>query len=209
MESVPVVALGLEVLVEDSPETVLAGSSTPEEFNPASISERPDVFLVDALEADPNRTLVLLQESWPEAAVLALTPVEMPGFDFRSWLRAGATGGVSKASPLPQLLQAIRAVARGDTYNHTRIVKNTQDHRRRAPLGSLTGREKNVLTCIAQGMTSREAAERMELSNRTIETHVRTIFLKMNVNTRAHAVSRAIEEGIIDAPSLRNGAKSY
>ncbi|TCJ18433.1 response regulator transcription factor [Rubrobacter taiwanensis] len=53
---------------------------------------------------------------------------------------------------------------------------------------------------IAQGMTSREAAEAMNLSNRTIETHVRTIFLKLNVNNRAHAVSRAIEEGIIRPP---------
>jgi DNA-binding NarL/FixJ family response regulator len=205
MESIPVVALGLEVLIEDSPETKLVGSAPPTDFDPSSVPGDPDVFLVDALEADPVRTVNVVREFWEDAAVLVLTPIETPGFDFRPWLRAGAAGGISKASPLSQLLQAVRAVARGDTYNQTRIVRNVQDHRRRAPLGSLTDREKKVLSLIARGMTSRQAAEAMNLSNRTIETHVRTIFLKMNVNTRAHAVSRAIEEGIIEPPSPENG----
>jgi DNA-binding NarL/FixJ family response regulator len=201
VEGIPLVALGLETLIGNSPETVLVGSSSPAGFDPSGVRERPDVLMVDAVEVDPAGITAAVRERWEgSTAVLALTPAELPGFDLRPWLRSGASGGVCKASPLSHILQAVRAVARGETYNHTRVVRDRRDRRRRAPLGSLTEREKKVLSMIAQGMTSREAAEAMNLSNRTIETHVRTIFLKLNVNNRAHAVSRAIEEGIIRPP---------
>lgn len=200
IETAPIVALGLEVLLEKSPDMEFAGLSTPDAFNPTAGDKRPDVVLVDAINAEPARIIDRISKAWRRTAVLAFTPNDVPNFDFRPWLRVGAAGGISKGSSLSQLVQAIRAVSRGETYNYTRTSGNKGDKRRRASLGALTDREKRVLSLIAQGMTAREAATVMDVSSRTIETHVRTIFLKMNVNSRAHAVSQAIAEGLIETP---------
>ncbi|TCJ18434.1 response regulator transcription factor [Rubrobacter taiwanensis] len=114
VEGIPLVALGLETLIGNSPETVLVGSSSPAGFDPSGVRERPDVLMVDAVEVDPAGITAAVRERWEgSTAVLALTPAELPGFDLRPWLRSGASGGVCKASPLSHILQAVRAVARG------------------------------------------------------------------------------------------------
>jgi DNA-binding NarL/FixJ family response regulator len=122
-------------------------------------------------------------------------------------LRLGAAGFLDKTAPVEQLVAAIRAVGAGTDVFSVEHIRQAQarlgDMARRARAatdahGLLTPREREVLDLIAGGLTSRQIASRLRVSERTIESHVTNLYRKLDVRTRVQAVHRAASLGLLD-----------
>lgn len=115
-------------------------------------------------------------------------------------LRAGARGYILKGLGVADLCQAIRTVHRGEIYLSPRLAERTLPgflSSGAGPKDPLSTREREVLQLIAEGYTSRQIAERLELSRRTVENHRTNIMSKLGIRTVAGLVRYALREGII------------
>jgi DNA-binding NarL/FixJ family response regulator len=113
-------------------------------------------------------------------------------------IRSGAAAWVRKNESLQHLLQVIRGVARGETWlppaeagRVLRLLIQDQDRRRESDelLAALTPREREVLTCLAEGAGRREVAERLHLSANTVRTHLQNLMTKLGVHSTLEAVA--------------------
>lgn len=143
-------------------------------------------------------TKLILQEE-TSTRVLALSAHEEPAFA-RMLLDAGASGYALKRSAGEELVRAVRTVAEGGTYldpSLARALVGTQ--RRHSPRGvpvlALSDREEEVIRLIAQGHTSKEVAQRLGLSPRTLETYKVRAMTKLELHSRADLVRYAASSG--------------
>jgi two-component system response regulator NreC len=148
----------------------------------------------DSLPAIPR-----FLETSPQTAIVVLTMQNEPGFA-REALQSGAKAYVLKEAADDELVEAIRAAAKGETYLNpklgARIVAEPP-----APAGppdDLTEREVAVLRLIALGHTNAEIAKQLYLSVRTVETHRSHIQHKLRRSSRAELVRYALEHGLVD-----------
>ncbi|MFA5515649.1 MAG: response regulator transcription factor [Desulfuromonadales bacterium] len=116
-------------------------------------------------------------------------------------LKAGAQGYVLKDCAFEELITAIKAVMQGNRYLSPRITSLVLDDYLRgdpaeATQGPLTGREREVLQLIAEGNTSRQIGEALNLSAKTVETHRAQILRKLHLNSLADLVKYAVREGL-------------
>jgi DNA-binding NarL/FixJ family response regulator len=117
-------------------------------------------------------------------------------------LEAGATGYVLKNSATEELLAALEAVARGETYLSPAIAASVVDQAIHGPTShprpekALTGREREVLQLIAEGKATKEIAQLLEIGVATVETHRRQIAEKLGLRTIAELTKYAIREGL-------------
>jgi two-component system response regulator NreC len=166
----------------------------------------PDVILLDiglpgmsGLELAGEFT-----QSTPSLAVLMVTMHDRDDYLFQA-LQAGAAGYVLKGSDVQELVAAVRAVARGETYVSQALTgKLVADYLTRAKvgddtatLGGLSDREREVLVLVADGMTSAEIAERLFLSPHTVQTHRDHIMTKLDLHSRVELTKYAIRKGLI------------
>jgi DNA-binding NarL/FixJ family response regulator len=119
-------------------------------------------------------------------------------------LRAGAAGFVLKDSSAEELIRAVRAVARGDSYLDPAVTERVLCTYRKAatgPRGSaveeLTTRELDVLTLIGRGLSNAEIADELCISGVTVKSHIGRIFLKLDLRDRAAAIVYAYDNGIV------------
>jgi DNA-binding NarL/FixJ family response regulator len=164
---------------------------------------QPDVVLMDismpvmdGLEATRQ-----IKAQHPEVRVLILTQHENKEY-VMPLLQAGASGYILKKAGGAELVNAIRAVFTEGAYLHpsiARAVMNQASHRAETLPPALTERERQVLTLIAEGLTGREIAEKLCLSEKTVNTHRANIMEKLGVHNRAELVKYAIREGLIQA----------
>ena len=119
-----------------------------------------------------------------------------------SLLQAGMTGVISRDATVPELTKGLLAVARGEIVLPPSLAAQAllslargniapQQHQ----VESLTDREQDVLTLLAQGMTNKDIAQSLFLSVRTIEAHLRNVYGKLDVNNRTEAVLWAVQHG--------------
>ncbi|MCB0085536.1 MAG: response regulator transcription factor, partial [Caldilineaceae bacterium] len=147
-----------------------------------------------------------IRELSPETAVLALTMHEDEQYFFEM-LNAGAAGYIPKRAAPDDLLSAIRVVHQGNVFLYATLARFLmKDALERAidnhngaphPLESLTPRELEVLTCIAEGETNREIAETLVISPKTVDRHRENIMAKLNLHNRSELVKFAIARGLI------------
>ena len=109
---------------------------------------------------------------------------------------AGAAGYVLKGSGVQDVLRAVRAVAAGETFLSSPSTKMS------ASIQPLTDREKEVLTLLAEGHTSREIGETLSIFSRTAEHHRARIMRKLKINDIPGFVRYAIRNGLVD-PNLK------
>ena len=163
---------------------------------------RPDVVLLDLSLPGMNgiEAVALLRERAPDTRLVALSMHEDAEY-VHAFLEAGGSGYVPKTSVETDLVDAIRAVARGEYYAPARLLADVAramangDPYQHA---TLTGRESQVVTQIAQGATYREIAAHLGISEKTVATYRERASEKLGVRTRAELVRWALEHGLVD-----------
>ncbi|MCG3044308.1 response regulator [Streptomyces fenghuangensis] len=138
--------------------------------------------------------------------VLVLTTFDLDEYVYEA-LRAGASGFLLKDASAEELAHAVRVVAAGDALLAPNVTRRliTEFSRvsgaPRSPLrervGDLTGRETEVLSLIAQGLSNAEIAERLVVAEQTVKTHVGRILLKLGLRDRTQAAVFAYESGLV------------
>ncbi|MCX6544923.1 MAG: response regulator transcription factor [Acidobacteria bacterium] len=140
-----------------------------------------------ALAREPSIRVVALTASIDEGRMMAA-------------LRAGATGYIRKDAEPETLLAAIRAVARGrtfiDPYVACRVAEDATAHE------ELTAREREVLRHVALGLSNKDIAEALSVSEETIKTHVGHLLGKLGVENRAQAIVQALKRSLISLDEL-------
>jgi DNA-binding NarL/FixJ family response regulator len=165
---------------------------------------------VDGVEATRR---ICANDSAGQIRVLILTTFDLDEYVYAA-LRAGASGFLLKDTLAPDLLSAIRMVARGDAVVAPSVTRRLLERyvgtgptpvTSTAGLGVLTEREREVLGLIANGLTNTEISDRLYLSEGTVKTHVHRVLSKLGLRDRVQAVVYAYESGLVRAgtPSPR------
>ena len=114
-------------------------------------------------------------------------------------LEAGARGYLLKGAPAAEIAHAIRQVRAGESYLSPRVAGKLVrgvSHPRARP-GLLSARERGVLRLVAAGLSNREIAQTLTISERTVKFHVTALFNKLGADNRAQAVAMAAERGLL------------
>ncbi|MCU1365385.1 MAG: LuxR family transcriptional regulator [Ilumatobacteraceae bacterium] len=204
------VRAGLRLIVESEPDCTVVGEAADGEAAIRAVAEcRPDVVMmdvrmpgVDGIEA--TRRLNTASDSAPP--VLVLTTFED---DAVLWgaIDAGAAGFVLKDTPADDLIKAIRATAGGGSWLDPRVTPRVLARVRAqvpstpAPVIDLSARELEVLRLMAAGSTNGEIAARLYLAERTVKSHIGSIFTKLGARDRTAAILFAFRSGVIDPRS--------
>jgi len=133
--------------------------------------------------------------------VLVLTQHDNKEYIF-STIRAGAAGYVPKKALGSELVSAIRAVCRENSFLYPSAAKVLiEDYRQQAEKGdsydSLTGREREILKLIAEGQTSREIADALFISLKTVHGHRTKIMGKLDLHNRTELIKYAMRKGLV------------
>ena len=195
----PVVRAGLRALLEGQPDLSVVGEAGEAQAVAALVAERrPDVVLMD-LNLGPGAggaSLTAALQRLPDPPrILVLTTYDTEA-DILAAVEAGAVGYLLKDAPPEELLRAVRSTARGETVLAPAVAARLV--RRTTALGTvLTEREVAILKLLAEGLTNKEMAKSLFVSEATVKTHLSHIYTKLGVETRAGAVATAIEQRII------------
>jgi DNA-binding NarL/FixJ family response regulator len=142
----------------------------------------------------------LLRQRAPKALILVLTVFEDDEKIFRA-ICAGACGYLLKTAASEELVQSIREALDGGAPMNARIARRVLDMfaRLAPPRGDygLSPREKEILEATVQGRTKKEIAALLDLSFHTVDSHLRHIYQKLEVNTRTGAVAKALKEKLV------------
>ncbi len=162
---------------------------------------KPDVVLMDLIMPimDGVSAIRLLRQQMPQVHIVALTSATEADL-VTSALQAGALSYLQKDVNIDQLVNAIRAAARGErilSAEATQALINAAT-RPNAASYNLTEREREVLQYLVAGLTNAEIAERMYISRSTVKFHVSSLLAKLNVATRAEAITVALKSGLVD-----------
>jgi two-component system response regulator NreC len=201
-----VLRAGLRALLKAEPDLVVVGEAADgQQALQAAAELRPDVVLLDLSMPGLNGIDVTrqLKVDMPDMRVLILTVHEDGGL-LQEAIRVGASGYIIKRAVESELINAIRAVFRGEMYVHpamTRALMKELAPRSvpdSDPVKVLTRREIEVLRYIAQGHTNRQIADALCLSVRTVESHRANLMSKLNLNSRVELVHYAMEHGLLE-----------
>jgi DNA-binding NarL/FixJ family response regulator len=155
---------------------------------------RPDVMLLDLNMPDLNglEALRVIREQFPDARVVVLTTYNGDVLANRA-LKAGALGYLLKSSLRTDLVGAIRAAHHGRRYVPAEVAVVIAEH---VGTEELSPREIEILRRIASGLSNKEIANELGISDETVKTHLKSAFSKLHVNDRSHAIAIAMERGI-------------
>jgi DNA-binding NarL/FixJ family response regulator len=161
----------------------------------------PDVVLMDLRmpRMDGATATEKLAASHPGVRVLVLTTYDTDADIVRA-VEAGATGYLLKDVPLPQLADAVRAAARGETVLAPPVAARLVSRMRAPAPEAPTARELEVLRGVARGLTNAEIGRELFIGEATVKTHLLRVFAKLGVDDRTRAVMVAVERGLLSPP---------
>ena len=196
VEDHPVVREGLSTLIASQQDMLLvAQAANGEEAVALFRSHQPDITLMDLRLPGINGTdaLVAIRGEFPQARIVMLTTSEGDA-EIQRALRAGAAGYVLKSTPKNELFAVIRKVHSGQRHIPTDVAARLAEH-----LGDddLTPRELEVLVLIRDGHRNKEIAGKLEISEATVNFHIKNIVDKLRANDRTHAVTIAVRRGLM------------
>jgi NarL family two-component system response regulator LiaR len=195
-----------ELLEQREDLEVVAEACDGQEAVQLAIRERPDVVIMDFAMPKLNGIEATrhIKAIAPNIAVLVLTAYDNEQYIF-AFLEAGAAGYLLKDVSVDQLVHAVRAVHAGESMLHPAITRKVinrfaQAKEKHSPYNGteqLTERELEVLRLAAMGMSNREISRELDISVRTVQTHLSNIFHKMGVGSRTEAVMNGLRKGLI------------
>lgn len=202
---------GLHLLINSQPDMEVVGeASDGAETVTKAKALLPDVILLDINMPgmDGLAALPHLQASAPQSRILILTMHEDVAY-LQEAMHAGASGYVLKKAVDTEVLLAIRAVMRGETYVHSAMTQKLLQKMETGTHGqaqgdaqdawkSLSDRERDVLRMVALGHTNAEIADALFLSVKTVETYRARGMEKLNLQTRAQLVKEALKRGLLE-----------
>jgi DNA-binding NarL/FixJ family response regulator len=198
-----IVRSGLRLLLEREPDIeVVAEASDGVEARDLAIRERPELAILDVkmprltgLQATRE-----IREQAPDVAVLILSMHDDERYLFEA-LKAGASGYVLKRQADQDLLDAVRAVQRGEPFltpdAQRALIKDVLE-RGLTDSDELTPREQEVVKLVAEAHTNREIAEILHLAEKTVESHRANAMRKLGMRDRVELVRYAIRRGLIE-----------
>lgn len=169
---------------------------------------RPDVAIVDAQLSGCNgiQTTYLIKERLPRCKVILLGDVQ-DEVELIAAVEAGASGYFTKETPLAVVIEAARAVHRGETLIPSRMLGTVLNHltdRRTEKdaairrLSRLTSRERQVLALLSEGAGNEAIADALVISPHTARTHIQNILSKLGMHSRLEAAAFVIQNGLVE-----------
>jgi DNA-binding NarL/FixJ family response regulator len=198
-----IVRSGLRLLLERQPDIeVIAEAADGAQAREIAVRERPDLAILDVrmpkltgLQATRE-----IKEQAPEVAVLILSMHDDERYLFEA-LKAGASGYVLKTQADTDLLKAIRAVERGEPFltpdAQQALIKDVLERGGEAE-AELSPREEQIVKMVAEANTTRQIAEILHLSEKTVENHRANAMRKLGMRDRVELVRYAIRRGLIE-----------
>jgi DNA-binding NarL/FixJ family response regulator len=195
---------GLRLLLDRQPDMeVVAEAADGIEAVELALRERPDICILDV--AMPRMTglqaTVEIRAHAPDIAVLVLSMHDDERYLFEA-LQAGAAGYVLKREADQALVEAVRAVARGEPFMtnaaERSLIREWMADDSSGPAEPLTLRESEVLKLIAEAHTNRSIGELLHLAEKTVESHRANLLRKLGMRDRVELVRYAIRRGLIE-----------
>ena len=199
-----VVRSGLKLLLDKQPDMdVVAEAADGSEAVASALRTRPDLCVLDV--SMPKLTGLQaareIRAQDPHIAVLMLSMHDDERYLFEA-LKAGAGGYVLKTEADTALVDAVRAVLRGEPFltnaAEERLIREWVSDRSSGPSEPLSPREQEVLKLIAEAHTNREIGEVLHLSEKTVESHRGNLLRKLGMRDRVQLVRYAIRRGLIE-----------
>lgn len=190
-----VIRMGLMTAASDAADMeVVADVDNGAEAIDAFRQHRPDVVVLDLRMQGMSGidTLRALREEFKSARVLIFSNYAK-GEEIYQAMKAGAAGFVLKEMPLDRLLEAIRAVHRGEQYMPSEVAVRVGERL----LAQLSPRELEVLHLLGRGLSNKEIGAQLGVVEGTVKIHVANIFNKLGVSDRTQALIEAIKRGIV------------
>ena len=191
-----VVRIGLKALIDAEPDmSVVAEAGSGERAVALFAEHAPDVTLMDLRlprTSGVEATRAIRQQD-PQARVVVLTTYDGDEDIYRA-LDAGARAYLLKDVPREELLDVIRGVHAGQRRIPPAIAARLADA---LPRSELTPREMQVLACVVEGLTNRQIAGRLSITEGTVKVHVNKILDKMGVQDRTQAATTAVRRGLV------------
>jgi two-component system NarL family response regulator len=206
----PLYRRGLEVVLHTEEHIEVVGEAENGEEAIAKAEElAPDVVLMDVRMPRVNgiEATQAIRDRVPTTKILMLT-VSDEDSDLYEAIKAGASGYLLKEVSVEEVADSIRAVMQGESkitpsmasklINEFSAMSKRADERQRLPVPQLTARELEVLKLVAKGMSNREIADELFISENTVKNHVRNILEKLHLHSRMEAVMYALREKLLD-----------
>jgi two-component system NarL family response regulator len=201
---------GLEVVLHTEDDIEVVGEAEDGDDAIAKAEElAPDVVLMDVRMPRVNgiEATQAIRDRVPTTKILMLT-VSDEDSDLYEAIKAGASGYLLKEVSVEEVADSIRAVMQGESkitpsmasklINEFSAMSKRADERQRLPVPALTARELEVLKLVAKGMSNREIADELFISENTVKNHVRNILEKLHLHSRMEAVMYALREKLLD-----------
>ena len=197
-----VVRHGLRFMLEQRPDIQVVGECGDGARALELVTELlPDVALLDLLMPimDGVAAAREIKRLVPSTQIIILTSYYDDEHIFNA-IKAGALSYLLKESSPQELVEAVRAAARGESKLHpmvaARVLREMQQ-RQHSPLNDLTPRELEVLTRIARGRSNHEIAQELVISEPTVRTHVANILSKLHLTDRTQAAIYALQQNLV------------
>jgi DNA-binding NarL/FixJ family response regulator len=192
----PLVRKGIASILANEADMLLVGEAgSGREAVDLFRQHHPDVTLMDLRmpEMDGVQATQAIRKEFPEARIIALTSYDGDQDIYRA-LEAGVRGYMLKEMVHTDVLRAIRTVHAGKRLMPQEVAERLSEY---FPQVALTPREVEVLGHVAKGMANKEIADQLGTASGTVKMHIQNILEKLGASDRTHAVTIAIQRGIL------------
>lgn len=192
----PLVRIGMTTVINQQPDMTVVGESETAQEAPLLYRQLlPDIVLMDLRLREDSGAEVTAQirGEYPQARILVISNYEGDE-DIRQALKAGAQGYLFKSIVEEELVDAIREINEGRQYLPKSVAGRLQEH---DTSESLTHRESEMLNLLSKGLNNREMGQVLGIAEDTVKSHLKNLFRKFKVSSRAEAVSEAMQRGFI------------
>ncbi len=219
-----IIRTGLTIILNHQPDLQVVGQAADGvEALDLAKQLHPDVILMDIKMPRLNGIQATRQimAALPKTQIIILTTYDTDDWVFDG-IRAGAVGYLLKDAPGENLAEAVRGAMRGESQMDPTVARKvlrefqhvTTPHRpalgagvaapaavpvpEEEPLEKLTDREEEILKLLAAGLSNKEIAQKLSLSEGTVKNHISAILAKLHANDRTQAVLTALKRGLVD-----------